>query len=240
MLGDGSTVPIDPTINAGTAGVQNLLALQDDRKTWDKDVNAFGLFQTYFFLFGNPFDLAIEPLIPLNLTQPQMALPFEPGAVWAFTGGPHAGWDSGSAWAALDFAPLDVMACAMSTQWVTAVADGFIVRAADGAVIEDLDGDGYEQTGWDVLYMHMAAQDRVAAGTYVYSGDRIGHPSCEGGVASAAHLHLARKYNGEWISADGPIPFILGGWASSGNGIEYDGFLKRGASLWRRPRESAF
>jgi hypothetical protein len=40
-------------------------------------------------------------------------------------------------------------------------------------------------------------------------------------------VHLARKYNGEWIPADGPIPFQLGGWVSSGDGIEYDGFLTK-------------
>jgi LasA protease len=229
VLQDGTEVQIDPTINAGTAGVQSFFAAQDDIATWRTDVSAFGLFQTYFFLYGNPFDLAIEPLAPVSLSQPHMELPFEGQSTWAFTGGPHAAWDSGSAWGALDFAPADVQGCAVSQQWVTAAADGLIVRADHGAVIEDLDGDGYEQTGWDVLYMHMAAQDRVQAGTYVYVGDRIGHPSCEGGIANAAHLHLARKYNGEWIAADGIVPFVLGGWTSSGNGIEYDGFLRRGS-----------
>lgn len=230
VLGDSSVVPIDPSINAGTAGVQNMFSILDDRKTWDTDVSAFGLFQTYYFMFGNPFDLTIEPLIPANLGQPAFILPFEPGSLWVFSGGPHAGWDSGSAWAALDFAPSDVQACAVSSQWETAVADGLIVRAADGSVMEDLDADGYEQTGWDVLYLHVASDGRVQAGTYVYAGDRIGHPSCEGGIAPAAHLHLARKYNGEWIPADGSLPFNLEGWISSGTGTEYDGYLKRGAS----------
>ncbi len=229
VLHDNSIVPIDPTINAGTAGVENFFSVLDDRATWNTDVGAFGLFKTYFLMFGNPFDLAIEPLLPAGLAQPRMILPFETGAVWAFTGGPHAAWDSGSAWGALDFAPSDVLGCAVSQQWVTAVANGFIVRADNGSVIEDLDGDGYEQTGWDVLYMHMADQDRVQPLTYVYAGDRIGHPSCEGGVANAAHLHLARKYNGEWIAADGNLPFLMGGWTSSGTGTEYDGFLTRGS-----------
>lgn len=231
VLGDGSIIPIDPTINAGTAAVQSFFSALDDRQTWDTDVNAFGLFQSYFFLFGNPFDLAIEPLLPPNLSQPRLDWPFEHGTSWAFTGGPHAGWDAGSAWAALDFAPSDVMGCAMSQEWVTAAVNGFIVRADNGAVIEDLDGDGYEQTGWDILYMHMAAQDRVPAGTYVFVGDHIGHPSCEGGLANAAHLHLARKYNGEWMAADGTLPFVLSGWASKGNGVEYDGTLQRGSSV---------
>ncbi len=235
VLGDGSIVPIDPTINAGTAGVQGFFSVLDDRQTWDTDVSFnsadSGFFGTYFLLFGNPFDLALEPLVPPGLSQPKMVWPFMRGTQWAFTGGPHAGWDSGSAWAALDFAPSDVMGCAVSQEWVTAVANGYIVRASNGAVIEDLDGDGYEQTGWDILYMHMAAQDRVQAGTYVYAGDRIGHPSCEGGIANAAHLHLARKYNGEWIPADGSVPFVLSGWTSSGNGTEYDGFLTRGKTV---------
>ncbi len=230
VLHDGTTVPINPTINAGTAGVQELFAALDDRPDWDADVTAFGFFQTYFLLFGNPFDFAVEPLIPASLAQPTMSLPFEQDLSWAFTGGPHAAWDTGSAWAAVDFAPADVMGCAVSQQWVTAVADGFIVRAADGAVVQDLDGDGYEQTGWDVLYMHVFAQDRVQAKTYAYAGDHIGHPSCEGGLANAAHLHIARKYNGEWIPADGSLPFVLDGWRSSGTGTEYDGFLKRGSS----------
>jgi hypothetical protein len=192
-------------------------------------VGPFGFYETFFFRFGNPFDLAFEPLIPPGLSQARLELPFERGISWAFTGGPHAAWDSGSAWGALDFAPPDVAGCAVSEQWVTAGANGFIVRASDGAVVEDLDNDGYEQTGWDILYMHVAAQERVEPGTYVYLGDRIGHPSCEGGIANAAHLHIARKYNGEWISADGVLPFQLGGWISAGDGTEYDGFLKRGS-----------
>lgn len=230
VLGDGTVVPIDPTINAGTAAVQSLFAALDDRSAWEQDVTAFGLFQSYFFLFGNPFDYSIDPLIPQDLIQPALELPFEPAAVWAFTGGPHAAWDSGSGWGALDFAPPDVMGCAVSDQWVTAAADGFIVRSADGAVVQDLDGDGFEQTGWDVLYMHIFEQDRVPERTYVYAGERLGHPSCEGGISNAAHLHLARKYNGEWIPADGPVPFVLSGWISGGTGVEYDGFLRRGSA----------
>jgi LasA protease len=78
--------------------------------------------------------------------------------------------------------------------------------------------------------MHIESRDRVQPGTYVFAGDRIGHPSCEGGVSNGTHVHLARRYNGEWIAADGPLPFNLDGWISSGTGTEYDGFLTRGSS----------
>ncbi len=74
MAGDGRSVPIDPTINAGTAGVQNFFSKLDDVTTWDTDVNAFGLFQTYSFLFGSPFDFAIEPLIPPDFDSAHFAI----------------------------------------------------------------------------------------------------------------------------------------------------------------------
>jgi murein DD-endopeptidase MepM/ murein hydrolase activator NlpD len=228
-LSDGTYVPMNPTINAGTAGLQYFLALYNSRAVWDLDVSEFGFFLTYNLLFGNPFDIQVASLIPANLFQPPMELPFESGPAWSYTGGPHGGWDSGSGWAAIDFAPPGEPAgCVVSDSWVVAVADGYIVRAEDGAVIQDLDNDGYEQTGWNVLYMHIETRDRVQPGTYVFAGERIGHPSCEGGVSNGTHLHLARKYNGEWIPADGNLPFNLDGWISSGAGAEYDGFLTRG------------
>ena len=230
-LSDGSYVPLDPTINAGTAGLQYFLAQYNSRAVWDLDVSQFGFSLTYNLLFGNPFDIQVTTLIPSNLIAPHMQLPFESGQTWSFTGGPHGGWDSGSAWAAIDFAPPGEPAgCVVSDAWVVAVADGVIVRADEGAVIQDLDNDGYEQTGWNVLYMHIETRDRVLPGTYVFAGERIGHPSCEGGVSNGTHVHLARKYNGEWIPADGNLPFNFEGWISSGNGVEYDGYLTRGGT----------
>lgn len=229
VLADGTVVPIEAGINAGTAGVQNLFAKLDDRVTWVTDVDVFGLYQTYFFLFGSPFDLAVDPIVPAWLHQPRLALPFERGVPWVYTGGPHGAWADGSAWAALDFAPVaDVQGCFQSDDWVTALTDGLIIRTGDGQVVQDIDGDGYEQTGWVILYMHIEARDRIEPGTRVKGGDRIGHPSCEGGLSNATHVHIARKYNGEWIFADGPIPFVMDGWTASSAGVEYDGYLTRG------------
>lgn len=230
VLADGQVIPMDSTINAGTAAVQYFFSEVDDVNMYQIDTNETGFIVTYFVFFGNPFGYAIEPLVPSNVIQPQMNLPFNYGESWYFTGGPHGGWDSGSAWAALDFAPPDNTDghCAVSPSWVLAIADGYITRASNGAVIQDLDGDGYEQTGWVILYMHVAEQDRVQAGEYLFANEYVGHASCEGGISNATHLHIARKYNGEWISADGALPFNLDGWVSSGDGYEYDGFLTRG------------
>lgn len=228
VLDEGKVSFLDPTLNAGTAAVQYALGQNSSPEAWRASVSEEGLYQTYSELFGIPFDLAFEDLLPADLQQPALELPFEKGSEWSFTGGPHAGWGTGSAWAALDFAPPgDEFGCFKSDAWVTAVADGVIVRSENGEVVQDLDGDGLEQTGWTILYMHVGALERVKSGTRVKTGDRIGHASCEGGITNGTHLHLARRYNGVWISADLGLPFVLSGWISAGDGEEYSGTLTK-------------
>ena len=76
--------------------------------------------------------------------------------------------------------------------------------------------------------MHISTRGRVELGADLKAGDHIGHPSCEGGISTGTHLHIARRYNGEWIPADQDIPFVLDGWASQGLGSAYQGLLVRG------------
>jgi LysM repeat protein len=92
LIGDGTVVPIAPTINAGTAGVQHMFAPLYSRSGWEHATSADGLFATYNQLFGYPFDYAVEPLVPAGIHQPRMQLPFEPGTDWYYTGGPHGGY----------------------------------------------------------------------------------------------------------------------------------------------------
>ena len=129
----------------------------------------------------------------------------------------------------MDFAPPgEALGCFPSDEWVVASAPGTIVYSDHGAVIQDLDGDGIWQTGWSILYMHVATDERIPVGTYLEAGDRVGHPSCEGGFSTGTHLHIARRYNGEWIAADGELNFIMDGWRCTGYGFEYDGYLTKG------------
>jgi LasA protease len=115
----------------------------------------------------------------------------------------------------------------MAGEWLVAAASGLVVRSHDGVVMLDLDADGNEETGWNLFYMHVAAEGRVPVGTWLEQGQRVGHPSCEGGYSTATHLHFGRKYNGEWIPADGPCPMVLSGWRAYA--IEaYEGTLAKG------------
>jgi hypothetical protein len=108
------------------------------------------------------------------------------------------------------------------------MSDGVIARSIHGEVAQALDPSGDERIGWSMLYLHIASEGRVKVGAKLKSGDRIGHPSCEGGLAMAAHVHIARKFNGEWLNADGAIPFNLGGWIAQEEPYEYDGALVKG------------
>ncbi len=47
---------------------------------------------------------------------------------------------------------------------------------------------------------------------------------------TGTHVHIARKYNGEWILADGPLAFDLEGWVVHNGSQVYEGTLTRGAA----------
>jgi murein DD-endopeptidase MepM/ murein hydrolase activator NlpD len=234
QFSDGITARLAPDLNSGTVAMQYYFAQVYDTPGWlgALDTNS-GIAALYEEMFGNPWLMAmeVEPLYPPNLTQPNIILPFLIGQIWSYTGGPHGAWERDGSRAAIDFAPGSTESgCVSSNAWVVAAAPGLIVRAGYGAIVEDLDGDGSEQTGWNILYMHIDKM-RVEVGDWVETSDLLGHPSCEGGIATGTHVHIARKYNGEWISADGPLPFVLSGWAVHAGSNPYEGTMTRGSEV---------
>ncbi|NDJ52985.1 MAG: LysM peptidoglycan-binding domain-containing protein [Chloroflexi bacterium] len=229
---DGTRVGFAPGLNAGSVGVQTLLAQTRRLDEWRIAAGHAGLFDVYVRLFGDPFQYAVEPLVPTNLTQPPLAFPWADEETWYYTGGPHGGWGTSSAWAALDFAANEEPSgCFTSDYYARAVADGVIARSEHGLVILDLDGDGDEGTGWTIFYLHVESEGRaVEVGDRVQVGDPIAFPSCEGGVSFSTHLHIARRYNGEWIAADCTNCLL-------NDGIAYPNMNFEGWTVFSFPRE---
>lgn len=223
---DGRIERPDPWQNAATVAIQYAFSRQYSSPLYDQVTSPGGLAQTYAALFGDPW-ADPQPHIPGSLQQPALILPFENGKTWNYTGGPHTGWGKGEPYAAIDFAPTGVAECNATTEWVTAMADGIIARSVPGEIMLDLDGDGHEQTGWVLFYLHIANTDRPQTGQTFKTGERLGHASCEGGETTGTHVHLARKYNGEWILADSPIPLALDGWIVHDGAAAYKGTLTR-------------
>jgi len=190
--------------------------------------------QVHSALFGDAWERAakVEPLFPAATVQPEMNLPFAEGQVWNYTCGPHEAWGKDGPAAALDFAPpLDRSGCGTSNRWALAAASGLVVRTGTGLLVLDLDGDGYEQTGWDLLYMHLSSTGKPEVGQWVQQDERVGHPSCDGGSSSGIHIHIARKYNGEWVLADGGLPFTLSGYVAHEKEKFCEGTLENGESI---------
>ena len=200
-------------------------------RDWEQDIEEAGLYQSYRDLFGDPFAGSFA-ILPPDLSQPPLTLPFPRGDVWRFTGGFHGGWGNGSAWAAVDFAPPAEAGqgggCFQSSYPITAAARATIARLETGVIVLDLDFDGDEGSGWTLLYLHLDRQDSLQAGQTVEAGSILGYASCAGGFSTATHLHLARRYNGEWLPADCnrcppevTVPaFVMSGWKVVGLGSQ--------------------
>ncbi len=228
---DGIQIRLAPDLNAGTAALYYYFAQELTSAEFARAIDpTSGWSALHEQMFGSMWLRAqqFEPIFPRQVSQPALILPFLRNQVWAFTGGPHGAWEREGSYAALDFAPAATESgCVKSEHWVLASAPGLVVRSGRGVIVIDLDGDGAEQTGWALVYLHLATENRISEGTWVTTGDFLGYPSCEGGYATGTHLHLARKYNGEWIAADGPLPFNLGGWIAEAGSRAYLGSLTR-------------
>jgi LasA protease len=230
---DNAMIRLAPTLNAGTVALMYFFSqAYPDAERWVQVLDTeSGFVSLHSEMFGDPQARAAttEPLIPPDLAQPEMTLPFMRNQSWSYTGGPHGAWEHEGAQAALDFAPGSMEpGCVKSETWVLAASAGVIARKSKGVIVIDLDGDGNEHTGWSMLYLHLSNIDHLKVGQWVDQGDLLGHPSCEGGISTGTHVHLARKYNGEWISAGGAVPFNLGGWVAHDGDEPYLGTLTRG------------
>ena len=231
-LPDGSLYRPDPWQNAGSVAIQYYFSRLYSGDKFYAAIGPEGLARVYQEFFGDPW---LDPVITLpgSLRQPELRFPFPAGHIWTYTGGPHTGWGTGEPFSAVDFAPpTEFSGCfaVEEDEYSIAMADGFVVRSDADGIIIDLDKDGDERTGWVLYYLHLALSGRVQAGVEVKVGDMVGYPSCEGGHVTGTHVHIARKYNGEWILAGGPLAFNFEGWVVHNGSQAYRGTLTRGAA----------
>jgi len=230
---DSILIRPDPWQNAASVSLQYYFSRIFEGDKYTQATGAQGLSQTYEDFFGNPWSDSTV-IIPGSLQQPEFQLPFPLDQTWYYTGGPHTGWGTGEPLASVDFAPpSDKSGCfiAEDKYFATAMADGLVVRSSVEGLALDLDKDGDERTGWVIFYLHLATKQRAPLGSDLKAGDLIGYPSCEGGRATGTHVHIGRKYNGEWIVGDSPIPLKMSGWTTHNGFREYLGTLtKNGAT----------
>lgn len=229
---EGRVIRLSPGLNPGSVALQALFSKFYKEEEWVEALYGDGGFvQLYQLLFPDPWNrsAAAGPIFPPALEQPPLELPFQPGQRWSFTGGPHLSWNSGSPRGAVDFSPVTGLPpCSPTDVFVTSSAAGIVTRSGDNLIAVDLDGDGFEGTGWVVIYLHLTGIEGIAPGSRVEREAPLGHPSCEGGKATGTHVHMARKYNGEWLPAGDPLPFVLSGWRVQAGIRSYEGYLLKG------------
>jgi len=239
---DGGHLRLAPDLNAGSVSLMFFFSKLYNYPDWYRRLYAQDNFLTlYAGLFGDYWGRAeaLGPLIPGGLKQPDLIFPMSFSNPWNFTGGPHAAWGDEGALAAVDFAPSGIDGCSQSADWVISASAGKVAREWNGLVVVDLDMDGDEHTGWDLIYQHVAKViieensnlGRVEVGSLVKPGDFIGYPSCAGGISSGTHVHFARRYNGEWMLANGAVPMVLSGWTVQAGDAVYQGKMVKDGQM---------
>jgi len=168
---DGSGLRLAPELNCATVAWMYYFSQTRNQDEWnDALYSDHSLLNTYEAMFGNPWLIAQEypSLFTPGMEQPPLDLPFESGIVWSYTSGPHAAWGAVEVRAALDFAPpADAPGCLPNSTWITASAPGLVVRSDNGTVVIDMDGDGKEETGWNIVYLHVGTTHRIKLGEWV-------------------------------------------------------------------------
>ncbi len=231
-LKDGSLIRIDPWLNACSAALQAYFAEILSPEQYYIAIGPNGFVKTYREMFGDFPSVEEYPAhIPGSLEQIELRLPFKDGEAWTYTGGPHTAWGSLHPYAAIDFAPpAQEHGCFISYADVIAPHSGTIVRTGTGLAMLDMDDDSDERTGWVLLLLHLKTESIPPVGTHLETGDPVGHPSCDGGTSSGTHVHIARKYNGEWIEAGGVIPLNMDNWITESGAAKYEGKMRRYSS----------
>jgi hypothetical protein len=114
---DGTSLRIDPRLNAGTVAIQYLFSKLHSQTQWAQIINEqTGFPALYSEMFGDPWSRAarLGPIFP-NFAA-GAGLPFQPGAEWSYAGSPH-GLEHDGSLAAIDLAPATHCGCPPIPGW---------------------------------------------------------------------------------------------------------------------------
>jgi len=168
-----------------------------------------------------PGEALAQPAAGPDLPPPDLLqLPFPIGDTWTFNG------VHGPLKEAIDFSvgrPWPRWKANTSDMWVVAAAAGTVRRIAScGLEIDHADG-------WTTVYYHL--ENIVRDSGPVQANDRLANiantpreAACDGGSATAPHLHFALKHNGEFVPIDG---LTLSGWRIHAGRGRYDSACAR-------------
>jgi len=86
---DGTTLRIDPRLNAGTVALQYFFAQLHSQSQWAQIVSSSQDFPRYTISCWDAWSHgdSANPILPPGLTQPTLTLPFEPHFEWSLTNG---------------------------------------------------------------------------------------------------------------------------------------------------------
>ena len=92
---DYSRARIASGLNAGTVGLQTMLAADRTYDQWLKEAAPDGFIKTYREVVWRAAAVCGVDLARMILQQPELTLPWTTGETWYFSGGPHGGWAIG-------------------------------------------------------------------------------------------------------------------------------------------------
>ena len=94
-------------------------------------------------------------------------------------------------------------------------------------MVVDLDGDGLEETGWNLIYLHIATTDRVPVGTWLEQGSGSDTPAVRADRPRGRICIWPANTTANGCRRKAPWP-DLQGWEARAGRFDYKGWLVRG------------
>ncbi|HSN93644.1 MAG TPA: LysM peptidoglycan-binding domain-containing protein [Anaerolineaceae bacterium] len=209
-LPDGTIERLDPWQNAGSAALRYFFSQMLETATdYQRAVAPGGFAAIYEKLYGNPWAAEFE-VLPGSLEWIPAGLPINSRGGWQAAAFPEGILKSMPSSGVLAGFHANIQNAKDKNDYgkVFACIGGTITRLEPSQLVVSYEGT-QESQGWSVVYYGVKVKPGLKVGDKVEIGESLGHVDSSGWNAS---FWLARKFNGEWVGANGVVPFNLGGW----------------------------